>query len=130
MREIYDKFAEWIDFQLEKNAMPESTVSFCFNLYDESRDGYGMQLVACDSFNESDEDWACCNVYIDEDSIFVIKGENDEENEWENAYAFMKGLALTYLEKGKHNDILLNKQGGGIGHVSGDLELIYIKNNS
>ena len=127
---MYNMFAEWVDRQLEENTMPESTVSFYFALYNESDGSFGMQLIACDRFDEEDEDWACYNVYLDEDNIFRIKGDNDEENEWENAYAFMKSLAVTYLEKGKHRDILLNTKGVGIGHVNGDLELIYIKKHS
>ena len=124
---MYDLFAEWVDRQLEENIMPESTVAFYFALYNEHGGGFGMQLIACDRFDENDEDWACYHVYLDENNIFLIKGDNDEENEWENAYAFMKSLAVTYLEKGKHRDILLNTKGVGIGHVNGDLELIYVK---
>ena len=58
--DIYSEFVNWLDNILENNDMPDETVSFCFNLYEESVEDsvYAVQLVACEAFDENDPDWA------------------------------------------------------------------------
>ena len=51
--EIYEEFSHWLDSLLENNDMPENTVAFNFNLYEESEEDSvcGIQLIAADRFD-------------------------------------------------------------------------------
>ena len=75
--DIYSEFVNWLDNILENNDMPDETVSFCFNLYEESVEDsvYAVQLVACEAFDENDPDWAC-----EEYACAVRAGITDGEN--------------------------------------------------
>jgi len=126
--EIYEEFEKWIDNLLENNEMPENTVAFNFNLYEESvQDNvYGVQIIASDRFDEDDGgDWACCEVWSSEEDIFCVDTSDEDDKSWQQALKFITELVADYLENGRYKDILLTKKAVGIGFVDGDLDLIY-----
>lgn len=124
--DIYVEFVNWLDNILENNDMPDETVSFCFNLYEESVEDsvYAVQLVACEAFDENDPDWACEECWSSEEDIFCVELSDEAEKDWKAAQNLIKGWAEEYLGNGKYADILTTKP-VGIGFVDGDLEIIH-----
>ncbi len=124
--DIYVEFVNWLDNILENNDMPDETVSFCFNLYEESVEDsvYAVQLVACEAFDEKDPDWACEECWSSEEDIFCVELSDESERDWKAAQNLIKGWAEEYLGNGKYADIL-NSKPVGIGFVDGDLEIIH-----
>ncbi len=123
--EVYEHFEAWLDNLLENNDMPEKTKAFNFNLYEESIEDsvYGVQLVACEAFDEEDPDWACEECWSSEEDIFCVELSDEEEKDWKAAQNLIKGWIDDYLEDGKYADILTSEP-IGIGFVDGDLEII------
>lgn len=124
--DIYVEFVNWLDNILENNDMPDETVSFCFNLYEESVEDsvFAVQLVACEAFDENDPDWACEECWSSEEDIFCVELSDEAEKDWKAAQNLIKGWAEEYLGNGKYADILKSKP-VGIGFVDGDLEIIH-----
>jgi hypothetical protein len=124
--DIYSEFVNWLDNILENNDMPDETVSFCFNLYEESVEDsvYAVQLVACEAFDENDPDWACEECWSSEEDIFCVELSDEAEKDWKAAQKLIKGWAEEYLERGKYASILTSKP-VGIGFVDGDVEIIH-----
>lgn len=123
--DIYVEFVNWLDNILENNDMPDETVSFCFNLYEESVEDsvYAVQLVACEAFDENDPDWACEECWSSEEDIFCVELSDEEEKDWKAAQKLITGWVEAYLGNGKYADILTSKP-VGIGFVDGDVEII------
>lgn len=123
--ELYEHFSAWLDALLENNDMPENTKAFNFNLYEESIEDsvYGVQLVACEAFDEEDSDWACEECWSSEEDIFCVELSDEEDKDWKAAQNLIKGWIGDYLESGKYAGIL-NSDPVGIGFVDGDLEII------
>ncbi|MBR2955278.1 MAG: hypothetical protein IKC21_03820 [Ruminococcus sp.] len=124
--DIYSEFVNWLDNILENNDMPDETVSFCFNLYEESVEDsvYAVQLVACEAFDENDPDWACEQCWSSEEDIFCVELSDEAEKDWKAAQKLITGWAEEYLERGKYASILTSKP-VGIGFVDGDVEIIH-----
>ena len=80
--EIYEEFSHWLDSLLENNDMPENTVAFNFNLYEESEEDSvcGIQLIAADRFDpENGDDWACCEAWSSEEDIFCVSTADEDD---------------------------------------------------
>ena len=124
--DIYVEFVNWLDNLLENNDMPDETVSFCFNLYEESVEDsvYAIQLVACEAFDENDPDWACEECWSSEEDIFCVELSDEAEKDWKAAQKLITGWAEEYLGNGKYAGILTSKP-VGIGFVDGDVEIIH-----
>lgn len=124
--DIYSEFVNWLDNLLENNEIPDNTAAFCFNLYEESIEDYvyGVQLVACDKFDENDDDWACEECWSSEEDIFCVELSDEDEKDWKAAQSLISDWIKAYLENGKYADILRSKP-VGIGFVDGDLELLH-----
>ncbi len=123
--DIYVEFVNWLDNILENNDMPDETVSFCFNLYEESVEDsvYAVQLVACEAFDENDPDWACEECWSSEEDIFCVELSDEAEKDWKAAQKLITGWVKEYLGNGKYADILTSKP-VGIGFVDGVVEII------
>lgn len=122
MNEIYTEFESWLDSLLENNDMPDETLAFCFNLYEESSEDsvYSVQLVACDKFDKNDSDWACEEVWSSEEDIFCIELSDEQDRDWKSAQALIKSWVQEYM---KECEILSSKH-VAIGFVDGELEYI------
>jgi hypothetical protein len=124
--EIYIEFAKWLDSLLEENDMPENLAAFCFNLYDEEDETYGIQLIASDEFSEDDGgDWACSEIWSSEENIFYIDHSDEADADRARGMEFICGLINKYLEQGTQRSILLAAEAVGAGFVDGELELIF-----
>lgn len=124
--EIYLEFEKWLGNLLENNDMPENTEAFCFNIYDEEDETYGVQLIASDEFDEDDGgDWACSEVWSSEEDIFYIDHSDEENADQKRGLEFIGGLICDYLERGNYRNILLGAKAVGTGFVDGDLEILY-----
>ena len=123
--DIYGEFVNWLDNLLENNDMPDETLAYCFNLYEESVENsvYGVQLVACEAFDEEDSDRACEECWSSEEDIFCVELSDEDEKDWKAAQKLITGWAEDYLENGKYSSVIGSKP-VGIGFVDGDLELI------
>lgn len=123
--EIYLEFEKWLSTLLEENDMPDNTAAFCFNIYEEEDETYGVQLIASDEFDENDGgDWACSEVWSSEEDIFYIDHSDEENADYERGLQFVSGLIEDYLERGTYRDILLAAKGIGAGFVDGELRII------
>ena len=124
--QLYEAFVNWLDNILENNDLPDETVSFCFNLYEESVEDsvYAVQLVACEAFDENDPDWACEECWSSEEDIFCVELSDEAEKDWKAVQKLITGWAEEYLESGKYASILTSKP-VGIGFVDGDVEIIH-----
>lgn len=124
--EIYLEFAKWLDSLLENNDMPDSTAAFCFNIYEEEDETYGVQLIASDEFDENDGgDWACSEVWSSEEDIFYIDHSDEENAGRERGLEFVSELICGYLESGSYRNILLGAKAVGAGFVDGELSILY-----
>ena len=130
--EIYARFAAWLDSLLENSDIPESALAFNFNLYDEAMKGevYGIQLAAADRFDrdDTDGDWACYEVWSSGEDMFRMDFSDDTDKGFEFVQGVYSAFVKKYLEEGRHKGILLASRGIGIGHVDGDIEIIYDNN--
>lgn len=124
--QLYEAFVNWLDNILENNDMPDETVSFCFNLYEESVEDsvYAVQLVACNAFDEADYDWACEECWSSEEDIFCVELSDEAEKDRNAAQKLITGWVDEYFTIGKYADILTSKPVGA-GFVDGDLELLH-----
>ena len=131
--EIYEEFDRWLDNLLENNDMPADADAFCFNLYDESADAYntefGIQLIASDKYDESDDEWACSEVWTSEEDMFYVDSSDETDKSRENSRNFAKELISGYLESGKYARILKGAEAVALGFVDGELETIYKSEN-
>jgi len=123
--EIYEEFAHWLDDLLENATIPEYACAWGFNLYEESREDsvYAIQLIASDTFDEDDPDWACEECWSSEEDIFCIELSDEAEKDWKAALRIFSEMAADYFENGRYADILTAKP-VGIGFVDGDVEII------
>lgn len=124
--EIYLEFEKWLDDLFENNDMPDNTVAFNFNLYEEEDETYGIQIIASDEFDDDDGgDWACSEVWSSQENLFYIDYSDEENADWKRGLEFISELVCAYLEKGTHRNILLSAKAVGIGFIDGDIELLY-----
>lgn len=126
--EIYEEFSHWLDSLLENNDMPENTVAFNFNLYEESEEDSvcGIQLIAADRFDpENGDDWACCEAWSSEEDIFCVNTADEDDRSWQGAQKLITEMISEYLENGKYGNILTAATAVGVGFVDGDIDIIY-----
>ena len=55
----------------------------------------------------------------------MLDFSDEEDQSFEHIQSVFTEFVNEYLENGKYKDILLDSQGIGIGHVDGDIDLIY-----
>lgn len=118
---MYSKISEWLDNVLNQE-IPVSVVAFCFNLYEDGKSNWSMELVGTNNFDIEDEDWAC-----DEVTDFGTRENNFSWNrscEWNRVWDEVILELKTYLDCGTHADILKSKRGVGVGFVEGDIEIL------
>jgi hypothetical protein len=124
--ELLKGFFEWTDKVLEQD-LPEESLGACFNIYEESDGGnWAVQLIAADAFDEDDEDWACDEVFTTGEDLYIVPRAAGC-GEWEEALAFVKQMAGSYLESGGFASKLKDLEGVAVGFVSGDLEYVFLR---
>ena len=121
----YRDFEKWVDTALAVE-LPENIEAFCFNLYedfnpyDDGKKLYSVEIIGSPSFDETDEDWACDEVF--NNRAYPLCWKSDKS--WEGVLEEMRGLVWRYLREGKYASLLRSKQAVAIGFVDGDLELL------
>ena len=121
----YEDFEKWVDTALSVE-LPENIEAFCFNLYedfnpyDDGKKLYSVEIIGSPSFDETDEDWACDEVF--NNRAYPLCWKSDKS--WEGVLEDTKSLVKRYLKEGKYASLLLSKKGVGVGFVNGNLELL------
>lgn len=121
--EHYISFSKWLDKHLSKD-LPNDIVAVNFNLYEGAKQTYDIELVGCDTFEESNSDWACDEVFTKREDLFLIPRTGDIAH-WEQGLSFMTLLVKKYLCEGKYANKLKSYTAVGIGFVDGDIEILY-----
>ena len=115
----YEDFEKWVDTALSVE-LPENIEAFCFNLYETENDFYAVEIIGSPSFDETDEDWACDEVF--NNRAYPLCWKSDKS--WEDVLEDTKSLVKRYLKEGKYASLLLSKKGVGVGFVDGNIELL------
>ena len=123
----YKEFSEWLDIHLSDKSL-EKIKAFCFNCYEGAGEPstWDMELIGSKEFNEEDEDWPCPfnEVFNTRDDLLYIP-RTEEIFDWEEGLALMKSLVTKYIQRGKFANKLKGVQAVAIGHVNGDLHILY-----
>ena len=115
----YEDFEKWVDTALSVE-LPENIEAFCFNLYEKGNNVYAVEIIGSPSFDETDEDWACDEVFNNRGYPLCWKSDKSWEGVLEDTVALVK----RYLKEGKYASLLLIKKGVGVGFVDGNIELL------
>lgn len=120
---LYEELKPWLNSVL-KSEIPDDVVALSFNLYDDGKDMWSIEVVGTSSFDEKDLDWACDEVtdFGTRDNPFKWK----EKAEWETVIAKFKDALKQYLWTSVYAGKIKELRGVGIGFVDGDLELLYV----
>lgn len=121
---MYKDFEKWVNCIFEKE-IPKGVVALSFNLYEDEKYHWSMEVVGTSTFDEDNEDWAC-------DEITDFDSRKDlfswqEESDWEKILSETVKCLRKYLETGEYAGKLKSVKGIGAGFVDGDLELVYGK---
>jgi len=126
--EFEKKFVDWIDASMQED-IPETAKGYSFNLYEPAgEDGvsFGVELIGAGSFDESDPDWACKEVWEPNERGISIPEEYSGQ-EWEGCLEKMRDLLIKFLSGNTLSaKKLKSSQGIGLGFVDGDLEVIWM----
>ena len=120
---IYTDFSNWIDKNLSDN-LPTGIVAINFNLYEDSQEYFNVEIIGSDSFDEGDEDWACCEIFTTREDIFYVPRTKDIA-EWDEGLSFITTLVEKYLKEGKHADKLKSYEAVCIGFIDGDIAILH-----
>ena len=114
------EFCDWLNNILQ--AELESEIKAVnFNLYEDVNNKWSIEMVGTSTFDENNEDWACCEVFTTRDKSFVIVRESN----WKAIETLFIDLLNKYLIDGKYAYKLKQYQAIGIGFVDGDLHILY-----
>lgn len=117
-------FSIWINRHLKKS-LSQTIKAMNFNIY-ECKDSYDVQLIGASMFDESDDDWACEEVFTTGEDIFKISKIKAGEN-WEDALEYIKIIIKGYILKGKYALVLTKYEAIGMGFVDGDIHILHRK---
>src|SRR5262245_41973394 len=120
--ELSAQFNAWVDRVLIE-VWSTPVVAFNFNLY-EHEEEFAIQLVGTASFDLSDEDWGCDEVFSSGEDLFylphaVVGGQ------WQNGLEAANTLVKNYLQRGTHAALLKATRGVGVGFVDGNIDIVY-----
>lgn len=121
---IYDDFAKLLDGVFERE-IPDDVVALSFNIYEDGKRRWSVEVVGTSSFDIGGEDWAC-----DEATDFETRNDPfswDEKTNWKNVASEVAEAVQKYLEVGRYADKLKTLRGVATGFVDGDLNLLYTK---
>ena len=119
-------FNIWADRLLAKEYCG-TVVAYNFNLYEHEGE-FAIQLVGTSSFDISNEDWACDEVFSSGEDLFHLSHEIVGD-QWERGLRTAKSLVRNYLDFGKHAAVLKGSRGVGVAFVDGSIDLVYVRRN-
>ena len=112
----YSELETWLN-EVMQMTIPDDVVAFCFNLYEEANNSWTLELIGASSFDTTDNDWSCDEVFTTRDKPFTWK----ENKEWQDVQITIIKMIKDYIEKGKYGKTLKERQGLAVGFVDGDL---------
>ena len=115
----YKKLETWLDGVMQM-PIPNDVVAFCFNLYEDDNKIWTLELIGTNSFDETDSDWACNEVFTTREHPLAWY----DDKEWQDVLTETTKILKGYLEKGKYGKALKERQGLAVGFVDGDLTLL------
>lgn len=118
----YKEFSTWLDWVLSSNSIGQA-VAIHFNIYEDGRGQWSLELVGTSQFSANDSNWACAEIFATRSHPFKIL----HNGSWQEILALFKEYVKEYLETGLQREVLKCKEGVGIGFVDGDLEVVYQK---
>lgn len=119
-----NRFAMWVD-RAFSNEIRNDVVAINFNIYENNKNQWSIEIVGTSSFNENDENWAC-----DEITDFGTRNAPfswNESSDWKKVLDKTAKMIKKYLKKGKYADKIKKVNGIGTGFVDGNIQLIYLK---
>ena len=120
---LFDSFTTWLDKHLEES-LPAKTVAVNFNLYEEANGSYAVELIASDTFDPNNQDWATSEIFTTRNDLFIF--DNSSENtDWKAAQILIEKFVTNYIELGKYGSKLTKYQAVGVGFVDGDITHVY-----
>lgn len=122
---LFDSFTTWLDKHLEES-LPAKTVAVNFNLYEEANGSYAVELIASDTFDPNNQDWATSEIFTTRNDLFIFDNSS-ENNDWKAAQTLIEKFVANYIEFGKYGSKLTQYQAVGVGFVDGDITLVYQK---
>lgn len=116
-----NNFKQWIERQ-PIETLSAKIVAINFNLYETDDDEiFHSQLIACEFYDENNDDWACNPCFSSGEDIYEFKAED-----WEDALNRFKELVLSYLTS--YPMAFLNTvKTVTSGFVDGDIDIIVKK---
>lgn len=125
--ELWSEFNSWVDrILLEHAGAP--VAGYNFNLYEHENE-FAIQLIGAKSFDASDDDWPCDEVFSSGEDLFE-QPYSVVGRDWQSGLRSARSLVKRYLETGKHRGRLKASYAVGIGFVGGDLELVYLRSGA
>ena len=115
----YSELETWLN-KVMQMTIPDNVVAFCFNLYEEVNKSWTLELIGASSFDTTNNDWACDEVFTTRDKPLTW----NDNKERQDVLMMIKRLLKDYLEKGKYGKVLKERQGLAVGFVDGDLTLL------
>ncbi len=115
-------FFKWLDDILIKE-MPDNIKAINFNLYQDQGNKWSIELVGTSTFDKTNSDWACNEIYTTRENPYVLVKKSD----WRTIENLFISFLKNYLNKGKYSNVLKKYIAIGVGFVDGDLTILYTK---
>ena len=115
----YSELETWLNVVM-RMTIPDDVVAFCFNLYEDVNKSWTLELIGASSFDTTDNDWACDEVFTTRDKPLTWH----DDKEWQDVLNVTIKMINDYIEKGKYGKALKERQGLAVGFVDGDLTLL------
>jgi hypothetical protein len=119
-------FQQWLSSCLLQ-PVPSSVKAFSFNLFEYPETPeckFGVELVGAGSFDATDEDWACDEIWEPTVRSIAIPKAFSGAN-WEDCLAKVELLVIAYLKEAREARVLKNGLGVGVGFVDGNLNVVW-----
>ena len=122
--ELMDQFNAWVD-GIVSGVGSTPVVAYNFNIY-EHDNGFAVQIVGTNSFDLTDEDWACDEAFSSGEDLFDLP-RSVFGTEWQGGLDAANLLVKNYLQHGKQAEVMKAACGVGVGFVDGNIELVYLR---
>lgn len=112
----------WLD-QVLKKGLPGQAVEILFNLYEDGKDWWSLELAGTGSFDPENPDWGCEEVFATRENPYQWV----QRAPWQKILRETEEAPREYLRTGGYVDTLKAYQGVGVGFVEGDIKILYQK---
>ena len=120
MNNRYMRFQRWLNIILSVE-FPDTVEAISFNLYEDEKNSWSIELIGAGSFDEDDEDWTCDEVITTREDAFSIRYSGT----WQEVQEMFSSYIRYYLDKGVFADRLKKYRGIAIGFVDGNTSILY-----